>query len=427
MKSIKEPPNNAMREAMDKVYSWKQEHPEEYSRFSVEMMKVARNDFSCYERIFKMATSFVPTSVLVECQKLFTSDSEESIPADDSAAVASQVIDELMRLKGYLRFGMYAETIGDDATGEAKDDNASPDEPRGLLLIREFSLVDKDQSDDDEEHLYIPCVTAQEFWESLPSFIQMAVFTFGKGHSADELATISKRVMLSAIYTLPEIFHKLRNQILAGNNTLLMCALYFICFDHGLPKSAMALNKISLGARQISYMRESIKAVIEHLVDSSVTNGCDKKAEWTKTIKEVEEAELQQTMKNALANTKGKHGRRTILQEERSLDDLLIADDKQALKESIRTALNDMEHEYETAYIKAALIRSGHLDPNTPFAVFLRSICDFSGKEYKYDPAQRVDSFVTYEKEQFKTSKNSKWQRGRRIVAYLTEIFKIDE
>lgn len=127
MKSIKEPPNNAMREAMDKVYSWKQEHPEEYSRFSVEMMKVARNDFSCYERIFKMATSFVPTSVLVECQKLFTSDSEESIPADDSAAVASQVIDELMRLKGYLRFGMYAETIGDDATGEAKDDNASPD------------------------------------------------------------------------------------------------------------------------------------------------------------------------------------------------------------------------------------------------------------------------------------------------------------
>lgn len=255
----------------------------------------------------------------------------------------------------------------------------------------------------------------------------MAVFTFGKGHSADELATISKRVMLSAIYTLPEIFHKLRNQILAGNNTLLMCALYFICFDHGLPKSAMALNKISLGARQISYMRESIKAVIERLVDSSVTNGCDKKAEWTKTIKEVEEAELQQTMKNALANTKGKHGRRTILQEERSLDDLLIADDKQALKESIRTALNDMEHEYETAYIKAALIRSGHLDPNTPFAVFLRSICDFSGKEYKYDPAQRVDSFVTYEKEQFKTSKNSKWQRGRRIVAYLTEIFKIDE
>ncbi len=44
---------HAMREAMDRLYSWKQEHPDEYSRFSVEMMKVERNDFSCLERIFR--------------------------------------------------------------------------------------------------------------------------------------------------------------------------------------------------------------------------------------------------------------------------------------------------------------------------------------------------------------------------------------
>ena len=82
-----------------------------------------------------------------------------------------------------------------------------------------------------------------------------------------------------------------------------------------------------------------------------------------------------------------------------------------------------MEHEYETAYIKAALIRSRHLDPDTPFSVFLRAINAFSGKEYKYDPAQRVDSFIVYEKKLFQTSRNSKWQRGRRIVEHLTEIF----
>ena len=46
---------NAMREAMKRVYSWKQGHPEEYSRFSLDMMKVERNDFCCFERIFKMA------------------------------------------------------------------------------------------------------------------------------------------------------------------------------------------------------------------------------------------------------------------------------------------------------------------------------------------------------------------------------------
>ena len=408
----------AMRKVMDKVYSWKQEYSEEYSRFSVEMMKVERNDFSCYERIFKMAASFVPTSVLVECQKLLSPDFADEISTDESVALTSQFVDEMMKLKGYLKFGVYTEPLErQEDTSEGENDNTEE------VIISEFSLSDKDFSEEDDEHIYIPFVTAQEFWESLPSFIQMAVFTFGKGHSADELATLTKRIMLSSIHSLPDIFVNLRDQALAGSNPLLMCTLYYISFDHGLPRSAMALSKASLGTKQISYIRESIKAIVEQLVESSVINGYDKKAEWIKQAKEVEDTELRQTIKNSLANTKGKHGRRTIQQEELSIDDILIAEDKEALKAAILTALNNMEHEYETAYIKAALIRSGHLDPNISIAAFLRAICDFAGKKYKYDSAQRVDSFIRYEKNQFKTSKSSKWQRGRRIVSYLTEKF----
>ena len=278
-------------------------------------------------------------------------------------------------------------------------------------------------SEEDDEHIYVPYVTAQEFWESLPSFIQMAIFTFGKGHSADELATLSKRIMLSAIQALPEIFVKLRDQIHDGSNSLLMCTLYYICFDHGLPRSAMALSKVSLGAKQVSYIRESVKAIVEKLMETSVDNALDKKAEWTTQAKDIEDVELKQAIKTTLASTKGKHGRRTILQEEMSLDEILISDDKQALKETIRTALNEMEHEYETAYIKAALIRSHHLAPHASFSVFLRAISDFTGREYKYDPAQRVDSFIYHNEKEFQPSKSSKWQRGRRIVSYLTDIF----
>ena len=402
-----------MREAMERVYLWKQEHPEEYSRLVLDMMKVERNDFCCLERIFKMAVAFVPSSVLVECRKLIAPDSEEMLSDDERTIAASRVVDELMGLKGYLRFGLYTEIVGE------KD---APDQAE-RFLIREFSLSDEDQNEEDDEHIYVPSVTAQEFWESLPSFVQMAVFTFGKGHSADELATLSKRIMLSAIQALPDMFVKLRDQIYTGSNSLLMCTLYYICFDHGLPRSAMALSKVSLGAKQISYIRESVKAVVEKLVDTSITNALDKKAEWSKQVKDVEDAELKQVLKNTLANTKGKHGRRTAQQEEQSIDDILIADDKQALKEAILTALNDMEHEYETAYIKAALIRSHHLDPHISFSVFLRAISDFSGREYKYDPAQRVDTVIYREEKKFMTSKNSKWQRGRRIVSYLTEIF----
>lgn len=392
---------HAMREAMNRVYSWKQEHPDEYSRFSVDMMKVERNDFSCLERIFKMAAGFVPTFVLAECRKLLAPDSEEMLSADESAAAASRVVDELMGLKGYLRFGVYTETVGEKETPSQSEQ----------FLIRVFSLSDEDLSEEDDEHIYVPYVTAQEFWESLPSFVQMAVFTFGKRHSADELAALSKRIMLSAIHALPEMFVKLRDQIHAGSNPLLMCTLYYVCFDHGLPRSAMALSKVSLGAKQISYIRESVKAIVEKLMETSVTNALDKKAEWTKQIEDVEDAELKQAMKNTLGNTKGKHGRRTFQQEEQSIDDILIA-------------LNDMEHEYETAYIKAALIRSHHLEPHISFSLFIRAICTFSGREYKYYPAQRVDTVIYHDEKEFMTSKNSKWQRGRRIVSYLTEVFR---
>ena len=374
MKPFEDFQKHAMREAMDKVYSWKQEHPDEYSRFSLDMMKAERNNFSSLERIFKMAVGFVPAYVLIECRKLLAPDSEEILSADERTAAASRVVDELMGLKGYLRFGVYTETVGDIDT---------PDLAEQFLII-EFSLSDEDQSEEDDEHIYVPYVTAQEFWESLPSFIQMAIFTFGKGHSADELATLSKRIMLSAIQALPEIFVKLRDQIHDGSNSLLMCTLYYICFDHGLPRSAMTLSKVSLGAKQVSYIRESVKAIVEKLVETSVDNALDKKVEWTTQAKDIENVELKQAIKTTLASTKGKHGRRTILQEEMSLDEILISDDKQTLKETIRTAFNEMEHEYETAYIKAALIRSHHLAPHASFSVFLRAISDFMGREYKY-------------------------------------------
>ena len=411
---IKEFKKNAMRDALDKVHSWKQEHQDDYSRFSLDMMKMMRNDFSQLERIFKMAAKYVPTSVLIECQKLLTPNTDTILSDDEKTAVAVRIVDEMMEFTGYLRLGLYSEVIGGDKDETNED----------LFFIREFCLVDKDMSEEDAEHLYIPNVSAKEFWDSLPSLVQMAVFNFSKGHTAEELATISKRIMLSAIHALPEMFFRLRDEIFEERNTLLMCTLYYICFDHGLPKSATALSKVSLNDKQLSIVRESVKTIIENLVETSVTQGLDKKAEWTKQSKEIEDIKFRQTIKNALANTKGKHGRRTIQQEELSIDDILIAEDKSALKGAILSALNDMEHEYETAYIKAALLRTNHLAPNVSFATFLRAVNHFSGREYKYDPAQRVDSFITINHKEFVVSSSSKWQRARRVISGLVEGFE---
>ena len=411
---IKEFKKNAMRDALDKVHSWKQEHQDDYSRFSLDMMKMMRNDFSQLERIFKMAAKYVPTSVLIECQKLLTPNTDTILSDDEKTAVAVHIVDEMMAFSGYLRLGLYSEVIGGDKDETNED----------LILIREYGLVDKDMSEEDDEHLYIPYVSAKEFWDSLPSLVQMAVFNFSKGHTAEELATISKRIMLSAIHALPEMYFRFREEIFEERNTLLMCTLYYICFDHGLPKSATALSKVSLNDKQLSIVRESVKTIVVNLVETSVTQGLDKKAEWTKQSKEIEDIEFRQTIKNALDNTKGKHGRRIIQQEELSIDDILIAENKTALKETILVALNNMEHEYETAYIKAALLRTNHLDSKTSFATFLRAVNHFSGREYKYDPAQRVDSFITINHKEFSVSGCSKWQRARRVISGLVEGFE---
>lgn len=411
---IKEFKKNAMRDALDKVHSWKQEHQEDYSRFSLDMMKMMHNDFSQLERIFKMTAKYVPISVLIECQKLLTPNTDAILSDDKKTAVAVRIVDEMMAFSGYLRLGLYSEVIGGDKDETNED----------LILIREYGLVDKDMSEEDDEHLYIPYVSAKEFWDSLPSLVQMAVFNFSKGHTAEELATISKRIMLSAIHALPEMYFRFREEIFEERNTLLMCTLYYICFDHGLPKSATTLSKVSLNDKQLSIVRESVKTIIVNLVETSVTQGLDKKAEWTKQSKDIEDIEFRQTIKNALANTKGKHGRRTILQEELCIDDILIAENKTALKETILVALNNMEHEYETAYIKAALLRTNHLDSKTSFATFLRAVNHFSGREYKYDPAQRVDSFITINHKKFAVSSSSKWQRARRIVSGFVERFE---
>ena len=86
---IKEFKKNAMRDALDKVHSWKQEHQDDYSRFSLDMMKMMRNDFSQLERIFKMAAKYVPTSVLIECQKLLTPNTDTILSDDEKTAVAA--------------------------------------------------------------------------------------------------------------------------------------------------------------------------------------------------------------------------------------------------------------------------------------------------------------------------------------------------
>lgn len=105
--------------------------------------------------------------------------------------------------------------------------------------------------------------------------------------------------------TLPKVYSQIHEDIHKGNNTLLMCALYYIMYDHGFPKLALALDKTSLGEKQKTYMREGIKAVIDKVVETSIQQAYDKKSEWKETGKGIEDKELQQVINATLAITEG--------------------------------------------------------------------------------------------------------------------------
>lgn len=57
-------------------------------------------------------------------------------------------------------------------------------------------------------------------------------------------------------------------------------------------------------------------------MEASVTNALDKKAEWTKQLKDVEDTELKQAMVNTLRDTKGKTDAEPFSKKSRENDDL---------------------------------------------------------------------------------------------------------
>lgn len=416
MQTFEEFKRNTSKEALDKLPLWKQEHGEEYSHFCLDMMKVMHNDYSCLERVFKMTVRYVPVAVLTECQKLFAQKKEnKTLSKTESEQALESVVDDVMSLKGYLSFNIDVESF--DSQGNLLDEE---DESSGLAnevsryRIIELGLSEHDMNEQDEQHLYLPLETVDEFWEALPSAIQLIAFNICKGQTAEEMATTIKRIMIAACLSLNKVMQQLQDSITNGKDTLLMNALYFVCFDHGLPKMALALSDVSLSAKQITYLREGIKTVIEKAVETSVANGYDSKSIWTDTTANVPDEYMQQTISTILKQTKGKHGRPRLIQEQHDIDDYIIGD-KSAIKELILEFLSTMERDYDLAFLKEALLRSDHLT-DVKFAPFYHAICTFAQKDYEYDRAQRMNSLIEYNQKKFDASRKPTVLRGKRII-----------
>ena len=377
---------------------WKKEHEEEYLAFRDDLESNTSGDFSVYAKLFEMAVECIPANILVMCKELFGA---EVLPSeiDDNKREIDELVEKFLYFDGYARF----DTSQEEWTEEYVTEKDEPDTPK-VFYFR------------------IPGI--DEWWNGIPANYRMLALMF-LGSREEELKMQGRRLILAGLFCMNEIICNLCDLALEKQNPILLSGLYYIVLDHGLRSTSKLMsNAMSSMGAQSMLITTLVTNVVGKLVSTSVSKGYDKKADWKKDAKEYNNTDIQREVTAELAATQGRHGRHRIQQETQSLDDILIAKDKPALKEAIMAALNDMEHEYETAYIKAALIRSGHMDKDMGFEPFLRAVNRFSGKEYKKDPAQRINAEIVYDfREKFEMSKTSKHQRGRRIILYLSDKF----
>lgn len=408
MQSLEDFKKTATDKAFAEVYAWKQEHCETYSNFALEMMKVMHNDFGCIERVFKMAVQYIPVPVLVECQKLFSSTAKETDESEDLLETTNNVIDDLMALKGYMTIAVCKEDVEDES-----------------FLVREFGLSDEDCSETDESRCYLPLEAEEDFWDSLPSVIQFIVFNLAKGKTAEELSELIERIMIAASWTLPKVYCQIHEDIHEGNNSLLMCALYYIMYDHGFPKLSLALGKTSLSDKQKIYMREGIKTVIDKAVETSIQLAYDKKSEWKETGKGIEDTELREVISSTLAVAKGKHGRPILEKQTHNLDDYLIGD-KAALKKEILHFIDDMERIYDLAHLWFVLKETKHLT-DILYPTFHHAIQNFTVRRFNPDRASRLATKLSNktDREDFWRRKTQSGVQSKKIVTCWTKAFSM--
>lgn len=408
MKSFEKIKKTATDRAFTEVYAWKQKNSKVYSDFAIDIMKAMRNDFGCIERVFKMAVRYIPVPVLEECLKLFSSSAKEADDSEDLLETTNNVVDDLMALKGYITIAVSKEDVEDES-----------------FLVREFGLSDEDCSETDESRWYLLLEAEEDFWDSLPSVIQFVVFNLVKGKTAEELSNIIKRIMIAASWTLPKVYFQIHEDIHEGKNSLLMCVLYYIMYDHGFPKYALILDKISLCDKQKTYMRESIKTVLAKVVETSIQQTYDKKSEWEDARKRIKNPEMRQVVGSAMDKTKGKPGRPKTEKQTYNLDDYLIGD-KVALKKEILHFIDDMERIYDLAHLWFVLKETKHLT-DILYPTFHHAIENFTKR--KFNPGE-ISRFAT--KLSNKTDREDFWRRktqsgvqSKKIVTYWTKAFSM--
>lgn len=365
---------------------WKKSHEDEYLSYRNNLEALSSEDTAIYEKLFDMAISCLPTYFLSLCHLLFgIEQGDEEIP-DEEKEFVDDIIEELFDFEGYLKV-------------DIKDGKPDID----FVLQREES--------NNSSVYFLHIKGKDEWWSSIPTQYRLIALAMFRGITEEELKSRARRIIIAACVYSPIVIENLCELAEQEQDPTLLSCMYYISFEHGFRNISKNLG----GFMATGGISVIVPALVGAMTKTSVTRGFDKKTDWKKDSKNYDSTELRHEVMNALEDSVGKHGRPRLEQEVYNIDEWLVGE-KLVLKKTIMEMLEEMEHDYELAYLWIALLRSNHLKKDTKFSKFFRVICGFANHEYQYDRAQRMATLIEHGKGTFESSKKPSIQRGRRWV-----------
>ncbi len=379
------------------VCQWRKEHPDEYEEFRKGVSAISAGDTSTFERLFEVIMTCIPRAVINECMAFFgVQSATDDTMQDDEYCMDDDEMQELLSFEGYFKLRLEGDEFNADLVAE-KEDPLPP------------------------YTWYFRIRRAEDWWRSLP-MLRRTMITWAMKKREEEVVTGARRILIVSYMHMVECADRLVALAYKEKNPLLMSGLYYIMMDHGLRDVSKQIGSMNAQFRLMGFMKMFVTSSIGKLASDSIRQGYDRKADWENDFDDVEDPDVRREVMRTIAETPGRKGRPHLEQKEYSIDDCLIAKDKEALKKQILAVLGEMQHDYDLAFIREALRCSNHLTAIT-YPFFHHAICVFSGMEFKYDRAQRMSTLIEFRHAEFVASHDPRNLRGKRMIRLWTDMF----
>lgn len=357
--------NISCRRDLATIRQWKTSHEKEYSHLKADVMHASYGDYTAYQKIFKLAVTCIPQSIMQDINYVMTGVKTPSIDPDMDA-----FIKEMNNIEGYVEFNR--------AEMECDLD----------ISIEEMHLDIVPKKRNEDKFFYQRIPNALEFFYNLPWDWQCAMRTLMPDATDMEMACISRSLYMKIYFMQEEIITGIR-KIGKKSDNFTMSLMYFIFFDHGLKTAYNALTHSFALEQNLGMFNKTVIPTLKHLISASIENGQDSKASWRKEIQsDINDINLRDSMLTVVKNVKGISGRPRTATNIIMLKDLLVNDVPQVMK-LIKEYRKICYRPVDLAYLFIILHRSGHTT-EAFYSVFHHAMEQYEGMEYNLRNPQEV-------------------------------------